>query len=105
MLKELNGSNFEEEVLKAEGLVMVDFWAVWCSPCRALSPIVESVATEMDSVVKVCKYDVESDADIPSRYGVMSIPALLFFKNGELVDKSIGLVSKAKLVEKINSLL
>lgn len=105
MLKELNDNNFDDEVLKAEGLVMVDFWAVWCSPCRALAPIVEAAATEFDGKIKVCKFDVEGGTDIPARYGIRNIPTLLFFKNGELVDKSTGLIQKAALADKINSLL
>lgn len=104
-MKELNDSNFEAEVLQAEGLVMVDFWAVWCGPCRALTPIVEEIAGQYEGKVKVCKFDVESSTEIPATYGIRSIPTLLFFKNGELVDKSTGLVMKNKLAEKIDSLL
>lgn len=100
---ELNDSTFEQEVLKAEGLVVVDFWAVWCSPCRALAPIVEAVAKEMEGKVKFAKYDVEGGEDVPATYGIRNIPTLLFFKNGEVVDKSTGLISKAQLQEKVNS--
>jgi len=104
-MKELDDSNFKAEVLQAEGLVMVDFWAVWCGPCRALAPIVEEIATKYDSKLKVCKFDVENSTEIPAEYGIRSIPTLLFFKNGELVDKSTGLVNKNKLAEKIEALI
>ncbi len=105
MLKELNDNNFDAEVLSAEGLVMVDFWAVWCSPCRALAPTVDAVAAEYDGKIKVAKFDVEGGTDIPARYGIRSIPTLLFFKNGELIDKSTGLIQKSALIEKIEQLL
>lgn len=102
---ELNDNNFEAEVLKAEGLVMVDFWAVWCGPCRALAPIVEDIAKEFEGKIKVCKFDVENGTEVPASYGIRNIPTLLFFKNGEMVDKSTGLVMKNKLSEKVTSLL
>ena len=102
---ELNDSNFEQEVLKEEGLVMVDFWAVWCGPCRALAPVVEDVAKSYEGRLKVAKFDVDGNTDIPARYGVRNIPTLLFFKKGELVDKSTGSIMKTKLIDKVESLL
>lgn len=103
-MKELNDAIFEEEVLKAEGLVMVDLWAVWCGPCRALAPIVEEVASAFEGKLKACKLDIEG-SEVPVTYGVRNIPTLLFFKNGEVVGKSTGLVSKAKLTETVEGLL
>lgn len=105
MITELNDDNFDSEVIKANGLVLVDFWAVWCSPCRALAPIVEAAATEFEGKLKVCKYDVEGGTEVAANYGIRNIPTLLFFKDGQLVDKSTGLISKVVLAEKINGLL
>ena len=103
MLIELTDSNFDAEVLQNEKLVIVDFWAIWCAPCRALAPVVEAVAADFDGKIQVMKFDVEGGTDIPARYGIRNIPTLLFFKNGELIDKSTGILSKAALIDKINA--
>ena len=92
----LTVENFDDEVLSVEGKVLVDFWAAWCGPCRMLSPIVDEVAENNDNV-KVCKVNVDNEQELAIKYGVMSIPTLLLFENGKLVNKSIGLVSKEKL--------
>ena len=94
---ELTGENFEAEVLRADRLVIVDFWASWCTPCRMLAPILEEIAAEHPDI-KVCKINVDEAQDIAEKYGVMSLPILIFFENGEAVDESIGLVSKEQIV-------
>lgn len=104
MFTELNDENFDQEVLSIQGLVMVDFWAVWCGPCRSLAPIVGEIADECADKVKVCKFDIESGTEIPSRFGIMAVPTILFFKNGEIVDKFTGVVPKSRLIAKIDSL-
>lgn len=88
--------NFDSEVLKAEGTVLVDFWATWCGPCRTLSPIVDEVASEHPDV-KVGKINVDEQPELAQQFGIMSIPTLLVFKNGEKVQESVGLIPKEKV--------
>ena len=94
---ELTSENFEAEVLRADRLVIVDFWASWCTPCRMLAPILEEIAAEHPDL-KVYKINVDEAQDIAEKYGVMSLPILIFFENGEAVDESIGLVSKEQII-------
>ena len=105
MLIELTDANFEEIVLKSDKPVLVDFWAEWCGPCRMITPIVKELADEYGDQVVIGKMDVDSNTSITSKFGIRNIPTILFFKNGEVVDKTIGAVSKAQFIEKINSLL
>lgn len=93
----LNETNFEEEVLKAQGTVLVDFWATWCGPCRMLAPIVEEIARE--GKVKVCKVDVDEVPPLAIRFGVNTIPTILIFRDGELVNRSVGYREKEQLEE------
>ncbi len=88
------GENFENEVLKSEGLVLVDFWAPWCGPCRMLGPILEELEEEMGEKVKVCKVNVDEEGALAQKYGIVSIPAVFLFKGGEVVETMIGLQPK-----------
>ena len=101
----INESNFEEIVLKSEIPVMVDLWAEWCVPCRNIAPFVDALALEYEGKAIVGKANIEDSPEIASRYGVRNIPTLLYFKGGELVDKQVGLTSKANLASKIDALL
>ena len=93
------GENFENEVLKSEGLVLVDFWAPWCGPCRMLGPILEELEKEMGEKVKVCKVNVDEEGGLAQQYGIMSIPAVFLFKGGEVVETMIGLQPKESFEE------
>ena len=97
----VNDSNFEEVVLKSELPVMVDFWAEWCGPCKMMLPIVEEAATEYAGKLVVAKVDVDSSPGTAARFGIRNIPTILFFKNGEEVDRITGAVSKHKIEEAI----
>ena len=101
----LNEANFEQEVSKSETLVMVDFWAPWCGPCKTLGPIVEEIAKEYQGKVKVGKVNVDENNGLASRYSIMSIPALKFFKNGKLVGEMIGAAPKATIEAEIATLI
>ena len=92
-----------DSLLEGEKLVIVDFWATWCGPCRMLSPLLDEVEEEMSDKITVVKVNVDDADEIAMRYRIMSIPTLLFFKNGQLVDKTVGAMPKRTLVEKINA--
>ncbi|MFA5623414.1 MAG: thioredoxin [Candidatus Dojkabacteria bacterium] len=100
-LLHLTDSNFQEEVLDFKGLVLVDFWAEWCGPCRILGPVIEELAEDMGEKVKVCKMDVDAQREIAGKYGIMSIPTVMLFKDGELVETLIGLRDKGSFVQAI----
>ena len=102
---EFNDQNFDSDVLKAETPVLVDFWAVWCGPCKAIAPIVEEIANEFSGKVKVGKMDVDKNNQVAMRYGIRSIPTLLLFKNGEVVDQVIGNVGKDSIESMISKAL
>ena len=93
-------ADFETEVLKSDKTVLVDFWAVWCGPCRMLSPVVDQVAEE-NADIKVCKVNVDEEQQLAIKYGVMSIPTLLVFKGGELVNQSVGVIPKEEVLNLI----
>ena len=97
----LTSANFKEEALKANGLVLVDFWAKWCGPCRVIAPIFEELARDLDGKLKFAKLDVDEAGQVASSYGVMSIPTLMFFKEGKVIDQVSGALSKAELKKKI----
>jgi thioredoxin 1 len=101
MALELTDGNFDQEVMKSEVPVLVDFWAVWCGPCRMVAPVVEELSNEYAGKVKVGKMNVDENRDTPSKYGIMSIPTLMIFKGGELVDKLVGAVPKNQIAAKL----
>jgi thioredoxin 1 len=105
MALELTDANFEDLVLKSEKPVVVDFWAVWCGPCRMVGPIVNELGEEYSDTLVVGKLDVDNNPKIPAEYGIRNIPTILFFKNGEVVDKQVGAVPKQVLEGKIEPLL
>ena len=96
-LIEVTKETFDFEVLQSDQLVIVDFWATWCTPCRMLTPILEEIAAER-SDIKICKINMDEAQDIAEKYGVMSLPCLIFFKQGKAVEECIGLVSKDRIV-------
>ena len=95
---EINSDNFEAEILKQEGVAMVDFWATWCNPCMMLSPLVDEVAEETD-VIKFCKINVDEEPDLASQFKVMTIPTLIVFKGGEEVKRNVGVISKEEILK------
>jgi len=98
-------SSWDGEILNSKGLVMVDFWAIWCGPCRIIAPTVEELAKEYSGRVKVAKLNTDENPDIASRYKIMGIPTIMFFKNGQKVDQIVGAVPKPQLKAKIDALL
>ena len=104
MAQVINDSNFKE-ILAGGKPVLVDFWATWCGPCRMIAPIISELATEYEGRVTVAKCDVEEADDVAMEFGIRNIPTIIFFKNGEIVDKVIGAVSKGVLKEKFEALL
>lgn len=99
---ELTSENFSQV---KEGIALVDFWAPWCGPCRMLAPVIDELANDFDGKAKICKINTDEQGDLAAEYGVRSIPTLIFFKNGEVVDQLVGAQSKQAITDKLNSLL
>ena len=100
---ELTSANFEE--ITQNGISMVDFWAPWCGPCRMIAPVIDELATDFEGKANICKVNTDEEQDLAVKYGIRSIPTIIFMKNGEVVDQLIGATSKQALTDKINSLL
>ena len=98
MAKEITTANFETEVLKSEKPVLIDFWATWCGPCQMVGPIIEELGEELEDI-KICKVDVDKEPEISIKYNIMSIPTLIVFENGEIVNKTIGACTKDEILE------
>ncbi|HOU47428.1 MAG TPA: thioredoxin [Chitinophagales bacterium] len=105
MAVEFTNDNFKEKVLDNNGVALVDFWAEWCGPCRLIGPVVEELSKEYDGKAVIGKLNVDDNREIAAQYGIMSIPTLLIFKNGEIVDKHVGVASKSDLKKKIEAQL
>ncbi len=105
MALELTDSNFEEVVLKSDKPVLVDFWAEWCGPCRMIAPIVEEIAIEYEGKAIVGKLDVDSNPSVSGQFGIRNIPTILFFKNGEVVDKHVGAAPKSAIADRLEKLI
>ena len=103
MAVEITDGNFKEVVLDSDKVVLVDFWATWCGPCRAIAPVIDELHEEMEGKALIGKVNIDENSDTPVNYGVRNIPTLLIFKNGEVVDKVVGNQPKSKLVEMIES--
>jgi len=101
---EINETNFDNEVLQSNQPVLVDFWADWCGPCKMIAPVLEEIAVELAGRVKVAKVDVDSNPTLAARYGIRSIPTLLYFEAGELRDKTIGAISKKAILSMLEKL-
>jgi len=101
MAFEFTDTNFQESALDKKGVAVVDFWAEWCGPCRALTPIIEELATEMEGKVTIGKLNVDQNKEVSMKYGIRSIPTILILKDGEVVDKQVGVTSKSVLEGKI----
>jgi len=105
MAEAVTSATWDQEVLKAPGLVLVDFWAVWCGPCRMVAPIVDELAKDYAGKLKVVKLNTDENPDIAGKYQIRGIPTLMFFKGGQTVDQVVGAVPKAQLKTKVDTLL
>lgn len=101
---EINGTNFEREVLQSNQPVLVDFWAEWCGPCKMLAPVLDEIATEQAGRVKIAKVNVDASPELAGRFGIQSIPTLLYFAGGEVRDQTIGAVGKRVILSKLEKL-
>jgi thioredoxin 1 len=103
-ISDVTDSTFEQDVLKSDRPVLVDFWAEWCAPCRMLAPVVKEIAEEYGDRIRVCKLDVDANPNTAAQYNIRSIPSILFFQDGQVADQVVGAVPKARLVERLEAL-
>lgn len=101
----LNSSNFHEEITNTDKVILIDFFATWCGPCKMLSPIISEIANEYANRIKVCKVNVDENQDLAQKYNIMSIPTLIFLKNGEIIKSHVGFCTKTELDKIINDVL
>ncbi len=102
---EVTDSNFDQEVIKSTTPVLVDFWAVWCGPCKQIAPMVEELVSEYDGKIKIGKMDIDNNPEVAMKFGIRSIPTLLIFKDGKVVDQIVGAVPKGQITQKLNAQL
>lgn len=102
MALQINDSTFDAEVLKSDIPVLVDFWAPWCGPCRAMGPVIDELAEEYAGKIKICKMNVDESSATPGKYGIRAIPTLILFKDGEVLDQTTGAISKSSIKEMIS---
>lgn len=105
MALEITDAKFQADVLDSDKVTLVDFWASWCGPCKMIAPVIDELATEYDGKANILKMNVDDNSEIPAQYGIRSIPTLLFIKGGEIVDKHVGVASKAELKNKLDALI
>lgn len=105
MTIEVTDATFDKEVIQSNLPVIVDFWAEWCGPCRMVAPLVKEISVEFEGRAKVTKMDVDGNPEVPVKYGIRNIPTILFFKNGQIVDKQVGAVPKNVLISKLEAIL
>ena len=105
MALELTDANFEELVMNSDKPVLVDFWAVWCGPCRMVGPVVDEISNDYEGKAIVGKVDVDNNPEVASKFGIRNIPTILFLKNGEIVDKQVGAVQNNTLAEKLDAMM
>ena len=98
----LTKENFENEVLNFSGKVLVDFWAIWCGPCKMIAPIIEEIANEFEGKIKVGKINVDKEPELSIKYGIVSIPTILIFENGQVINKAVGYHNKEQLIEALD---
>ncbi len=102
MAVQVTDSNFEAEILKSDTPALVDFWAPWCGPCRAMGPVIDELASEFEGKVRIAKMNVDENPATPSKYGIRAIPTIILFKNGEVVEQITGAVSKSSIKDMIS---
>jgi thioredoxin 1 len=100
---QVTDASFEDQILRAEGPVLVDFWAAWCGPCKMIAPILDELATQYEGKIKICKMDVDSNPDTAAKYGIRGIPTLMIFKGGNLDSTKVGALSKNQLIDFIDA--
>lgn len=105
MALEITDAKFQADVLDSDKVTLVDFWASWCGPCKMIAPVIDELATEYEGKANILKMNVDDNSEVPAQYGIRSIPTLLFIKGGEIVDKHVGVASKAELKNKLDALI